>query len=248
MFRSSRLVWAPGLVLAAGAVILALNGCGTGVLAPSGTGAARGLDASSATPRTYVITSRVTTVAINGGAGTIMVTGSSRSTIAVTEQAYYSVTRKPPTTSHVVSGTTLTLSYSCPAQLTCGVAYDVQVPRGVTVRVSDREGAITLASLAGPVQANTIAGVITATGLASPAVTLASTAGSVTAAFTAVPASVTASTNAGSITLTVPDSAAYQVHAHTYVGNSAVTVHQSATSKSVINASCDLGNVTISPS
>jgi hypothetical protein len=146
----------------------------------------------------------VTTVAINGGAGTIMVTGSPRSTVAVTERAYNSVTKKPPVTSHGVSGTTLTLSYSCPAQLTCGVAYDVQVPRGVTVRVSDREGAITLAS-------------------------------------------VTASTNAGSITLTVPDSAAYQVHAHTYVGHSAVTVHQSATSKSVISASCDLGNARDQP-
>ena len=104
-------------------------------------------------PRTYDIASGVTTVAINGGAGTITVTGSSRSTIAVTEQAYYSQADKPPTTRHVVSGPTLTLSYSCPAQLTCGVAYDVLVPRGVTVRVSDREGAITLASLAGPVQA-----------------------------------------------------------------------------------------------
>jgi DUF4097 and DUF4098 domain-containing protein YvlB len=238
----------PGLVLAVGAVMPALSGCGTGVFAPSGTGAAPGLGASSAAPRTYDITSRVTTVAINGGAGTITVTGSSRSTIAVTEQAYYSVTNKRPTTSHVVSGTTLTLSYSCPAQLTCGVAYDVQVPRGLTVRVSDREGAITLASLAGPVQANTIAGVITAAGLASPTATLTSAAGSITAAFTAVPASVTASTNAGSIALTVPDSAAYRVHAHTYVGNSVVKVHESDRSKSVISASCDFGNVTISPS
>lgn len=248
MFRVSRLVWASGLVLAAGAVVAALNGCGTGVLAPGVTGAAPGPGTSSAPTKTYTITSRVTTVAINGGAGTITVTGSSRSTIAVTEQAYYLDSKKPPTTSHVVSGATLTLAYSCPAQLTCGVAYDVLVPRGVTVRVSDREGAITLASLAGAVQANTIAGVITATGLASPAVTLTSTAGSITAAFTAVPGSVTASTNAGSITLTVPGSAAYQVHAHTYVGNSTVTVHKSATAKSVISASSDLGNVTVSPS
>ncbi len=166
----------------------------------------------------------------------------------MTEQAYNSDPKKPPPTSHVVRGTTLTLSYSCPAQLTCGVAYDVQVPRGVAVRVSDREGAISLASLAGPVKASTIAGMITATGLASPDATLTSTAGSITATFSAVPASVTASTSAGSVTLTVPGSAAYRVHAHTYVGNSIVTVPQNAASRSVISASSDLGNVTISPS
>jgi len=79
-------------------------------------------------------------------------------------------------------------------------------------------------------------------------VTLTSAAGPITAAFTAVPTSVTASTNAGAITLSVPGSAIYQVHAHTYVGSSAVTVQQSATSGSVITASSDLGNVKVKPS
>jgi hypothetical protein len=241
-------VTACGVVLAACVVLPAMNGCGTGVLTPSGTGAAPGPAATSSAPRTYTITARIATVVINGGAGTVTVTGDSRSTIAVTERAYYSDSKNPPSASHLVSGTTLTLSYSCPTQLTCGVAYDVQVPRGVTVRVYDREGAITLTSLAGPVQAHTIAGVITATRLASPTATLTSTAGSITAAFTAVPTSVTASTNAGTITLTLPRSAAYQVHAHTYVGNSTVAVHESATSRSVISASSDLGNVTVRPS
>jgi hypothetical protein len=228
--------------------MLALAGCGTGVLSSSGTGAAPGPAASSAAPHSYTVGAGITTVVISGGAGAITVTGGSRSTVAVTERAYYSNSRKPPSASHVVSGGTLTLSYSCPAQLTCGVAYNVQVPRGVSVRVSDREGAITLAALGGTVQARTIAGVITATGLASPAVTLGSTAGSIVAAFTAVPLSVAASTNAGTITITLPGSAAYQVHAHTYVGTSAVTVHQSAASRSVITASSDLGRVTVRPS
>jgi len=229
-------------------VMTALSGCGTGILSPSGTGEAPGPDASSAPPRTYIISSPVTTLAIYGGAGTIMVTGGWGSTIAVTERAYYSDSKGLPTTSHVVNGSTLALSYSCPAQLTCGVSYDVQVPRGVTVQVSDREGAIILASLAGTIQAHTIAGAITATALASPTVSLTSAAGPITAAFTAVPTSVTASTNAGAITLAVPGSAVYQVHAHTYVGSSAVTVPQSATAGSVITASSDLGNVKIKPS
>jgi len=241
-------VFGLGVTLAICTVLPTLSGCGTGIFAPSGTGEAPGPGASSAPPRTYTITSPVTTVAIYGGAGTITVTGGWGSTIAVTERAYYSESKGLPTTSHAVNGSTLTLSYTCPAQLTCGVSYDVQVPRGVTVQVSDREGAIILASLAGTVQAHTIAGAINATGLASPTVTLTSAAGPITASFAAVPTSVTASTNAGAVTLTVPGSAVYLVHAHTYVGSSAVTVPQSATSGSVITASSDLGNVKVKPS
>jgi DUF4097 and DUF4098 domain-containing protein YvlB len=166
----------------------------------------------------------------------------------VTERAYYSNSKKPPVTSHAVAGGTLTLSYSCPPQLTCGVGYDVAVPQGTAVRVSDREGAITLTSLSGPVTAQTIAGAINATGLASPMAGLSSRAGSITAAFTAVPASVSVSTNAGPITVTLPPSATYKVSAHTYVGTSTVTVHQGASSPHVISASSDLGSITIGPS
>ena len=223
-----------------------LSGCG--VLASTGTSAAPGPAASSAAPRTYTVASPVTTVIVNGSAGTISVTGSHRGTVEVTERSYYSSSKKPPATSHTVSGGTLTLSYSCPTQVTCGVSYDVAVPSGTAVRVSDREGAITLASLSGPVTAQTIAGVITASGLAGPSASLSSRAGSITAAFASVPASVTASTNAGPITLTLPPSAAYKVAAHTYVGTSTVTVHQSTSSAHVISASSDLGSITINSS
>jgi hypothetical protein len=225
----------------------ALNGCG--LLGSSGSSAAPGPAATTAPPRSYTITSRIAAVIINGGAGKITVTGSSRTTIAVTEQPYHSNSTKPPATRHGVSttafGATLTLSYSCPSQLTCGVGYDVAVPRGVTVRVTNREGAIGLAGLAGPVSATTVAGVITATALASRAAELTSRAGAITATFTAVPDSVTATTNAGPITLTLPKSAAYKVDAHTYVGHATVSVRQGTAAKSVIIASSDLGNITI---
>jgi hypothetical protein len=250
VFRCSRFAEARGALLGAGAALVAalvaLSGCG--VLASTGSGAAPGPDATSAAPRTYTVTSAVTTVIVNGGAGTITVTGSERATVEVTERAYYSNSKEPPATSHAVAGGTLTLSYSCPTQLTCGVGYALAVPRGTTVRVSDREGAITLTSLSGPVTAQTIAGAINASGLASPTASLSSRAGSITAAFTAAPASASASTNAGPITLTLPPAVAYKVSAHTYVGNSTVTVRQSASSPHVISASSDLGSITISPS
>lgn len=239
---------ASGAVLAACSVPLAVSGCGTAILSPSGTHAAPGPAASSSGPRSYTVSSPVTTVVVSGGAGTVTVTGTSAATVTVTEQAYYSDSAKPPSTSHVDRDGTLTLAYSCPLQLTCGVSYVVGVPRRDAVQVSDREGAITLASLDGPLRAQTVTGVITATGLDSPSATFKSTAGEISATFSAVPASVSASTTAGPITLRLPPASAYQVHAHTYVGSSTVTVRQSATAGSVITASSDVGTVTIGPS
>jgi hypothetical protein len=237
-------LFATGTALAAALVALvALSGCG--VLASTGSDGVLGPGVSSTAPRTYTVTSAVTTVVVNGGAGTITVTGSDRATVQVTEQVYYSHSDQPPVTSHAVAGGTLTLSYSCPAQLACGVAYDVAVPRGMTVRASDHEGAIMLTSLSGPVTAQTTVGSIDATSLTSPRASLTSRVGPITVAFTAAPASVSASTNAGPITLRLPSSATYQVSAHTLVGPSIVKVPQNASSPHVISASSDLGPITI---
>ncbi len=194
----------------------------------------------------FTVTAHVTALVIDGGAGTIDVTGSNRDTVLVSQQPSYSTT--PPATAHSVAGATLTLSYTCAAQLVCGVAYVVQVPRGVAVRAVTRAGAITLTSLAGPVSAQTIAGLITATGLGSPAAEFKSNAGGIDATFSAAPDSVRASTNVGPITIGVPGSASYKVDTHTYVGASTVTVRENAASPHTITASSDLGSITISPS
>jgi hypothetical protein len=194
----------------------------------------------------FTVTARVTTLVIKGGSGSIDVTGSSRRTISVSQQASYGKT--PPAETHAISGTTLTLSYTCPSEFVCGVSYDVQVPRGVAVQVSSVAGQVTLTSLAGPVSVQTRAGLITAIGLSSPAATLKSTAGGIDATFSAAPGSVQASTNVGPITLAVPGSAAYKINTHTIVGSSTVTVPKNAASPHVITASSDLGSITISPS
>ncbi len=194
----------------------------------------------------YTVTARVTTLVIKGGSGSIDVTGSDRGTIAVSQHASYG--NAPPTATHVISGTTLTLAYTCPSEFVCGVSYDVQVPRGVAVTVSTAAGPITLTSLAGPVSARTSAGLITAIGLSSPTATLKSNAGGIDATFSAAPSSVRATTNVGPISLAVPGSAAYQVSTHAYIGSSTVTVPKSAASPHVISASSDLGSITISPS
>jgi hypothetical protein len=225
------------VVALACALLPVIVGCGE--LKQVGAGAHHGA------ARSYTISAHVTTVVIEGGASSISVTGADRGTILVSQHPSYSKT--PPATSRRVAGTTLTLSYSCKAQLVCSVGYDVQVPRDVSVRASTRAGAITLTSLQGDVSAQTDAGLITANELSSATVTLKSDAGGIIATFSAAPGSVSASTNVGAISVTVPGTVSYQVHTHTYVGSSSVTVHQNPASPHVITASSDLGSITISP-
>jgi hypothetical protein len=236
----SRYWRASASLLAAGAAVaLAASLTGCGALGELGT--AGHYPAATS----FTIDSRVTTVIIDGGSGSVDVTGGKRSTVGVTQQASYSKT--PPAARHTLSGTTLTLSYSCPAELSCGVSYTVAVPRAVAVRVSADTGSITLTSLAGAVSAQTSAGLITAADLRSAAVILTANAGGIIATCSAAPRSLHASTKLGPITLTVPGAVAYRISTHTLVGTSTITVRRSATSPYAITTSSDVGSISISP-
>ncbi len=224
------------------AVVFVLAGslAGCGALGQIGAGA------HYPPAKNLTVGGRVTTVIINGGNGSIDVTGSGRATIGVSQQASYSKT--PPVATHVVDGSTLTLSYTCPAELVCGVSYQLQVPRGVTVRASTGAGSITLTSLAGPVTARTSAGLITVVDMRSASSDLKSITGGIVATYSAAPATLNASTTVGPIALSVPGNVAYQISTHTLVGTSTVSVRKSATSPHSVSASSDLGSITISPS
>ena len=213
----------------------------------AGCGALGKIGAGSQNPpaSVFTVSARVTAVVVNGGSGSIDVTGSPRSTVAVSQQASYS--GKPPTDAHVLRGTTLTLSYSCPSEFLCGVSYAVQVPAGVTVTVATGTGPITLTSLAGTVTARADAGLITADDMRSAVASFKSNAGGVVATFSVAPRSLTATTNVGPITLTVPGSVGYRLSTHTVVGTSTVTVRRSGDAAHSISASSDLGSISVSP-
>ena len=146
----------------------------------------------------------------------------------------------------MLRGTTLTVSYTLPDQLVCGMSYDVKVPRDVAVSVSRARAPVTLTSLAGPVSARANAGLITAVDLRCAVASFNANAGGVVATFSVAPRSVTATTNVGPITLTVPGSVAYQVAPHTVVGTSTVTVRRGG-SGHAISAHSDLGSISVSP-
>jgi hypothetical protein len=230
---------------AAGAATLLM----TGLLAGCGSlSSLKQIGAGVRTPagKTYTIGGRVTTVTVDT-AGSVTATGTAGGgPVTVTEELSY--TKTPPVTTRRVSGGTLTLAYTCKPELVCSVDYRIGVPRGVAVHAESREGSVTLTSVSGPVTAQAFAGPVTATGLSSPSAVLRSGAGGIDATFTAAPASVQASTDAGPITIAVPGSVTYKVSAHALVGVTTVTVRRSATAAHAITARSDLGSITISPS
>jgi hypothetical protein len=194
----------------------------------------------------YQITSTVSTVVVVSHVGNVTVTGGSDPVISVTQQAYYSET--PPVTKRTVSGKTLTVTYSCPGQIVCGVAYTLAVPRSVAVQVTAGAGSVRLAGLAGSVTAKVDVGLINATGLTGASVSLSTRVGGISASFAASPATVRASAQVGAITLHVPGTASYQVAANAHVGKATVSIRQSSSSARAITATTDVGAIVIAPS
>ena len=86
----------------------------------------------------YQISVPVSTVIVTSHAGSVAVTGGSGPAISVTEQVTYSRTR--PVTSRAVTGQTLTVSYTCPAEIVCSVSYVLRVPRTVAVQATAGAG------------------------------------------------------------------------------------------------------------
>lgn len=239
-----------GRILAAAACagLVAVTGCSSieSSLKHAGTSLKQvGAGARSGPATTYSVP-HATSVTVST-AGTITVTGTAGAgPVRVTESPSYSKTA--PAATHKVAGSALTLGYTCKTEILCSVDYDITVPRGTAVHASGREGTITLASLSGPVTAKTVTGLISANNLTSPSARLQADEGGIDASFDSAPASVSASTDAGSIVLAVPGSAAYKVSSDAVVGVSNVTVHRSPASPHVITAHSDLGGITIDPS
>jgi hypothetical protein len=234
---------------------LALTGCHVDVHAGplasvSGDATTASPDAGVSVPGThksatlYRISSPVSTVVVISHVGNITVTGGSGSSTSVTEQATYSKT--PPHTTRTISGKTLTVTYSCPSQLVCAVAYAVKVPRGVTVRTQASAGAVTLSGLAGNATATAKVGIIYATGLSGSAVSLTADGGGISASFTAPPATLRAIARVGTVDLHVPGTVAYKVSANAHVGHADVRVRQSSSSGHVITATTDVGSIKVS--
>jgi hypothetical protein len=192
----------------------------------------------------YRISSPVSTVVVVSHLGNVTVIGGGSATV-VTQQANYSKT--PPATSRTMNGTTLTVTYRCPAQLVCGVAYLIEVPRDVAVQATADAGSIRLTGLAGGVTAKADVGDITVTGLSGDMVSLTTDVGGISATFAAAPTTVSAIARVGAITLRVPGSASYKVSVGDHLGKATVSVRQSPSAPHAITAATDVGGILIAP-
>lgn len=212
----------------------------------------------------YTLSGQLRTLVVNAHVGSVHVTGSRSGQVLVTERISFLGTA--PGTTHRTAAGTVTLDSRCPALETCTVGYDITVPRAMTVRVTSNVGEIQLQSLSGQVTAHTNAGDITlgslsgpveATGhagsirgqdLSSQRATLHSSAGTIDVTFSAAPATVTATSDVGSVTLRVPGTVPYDVTTNVGVGSTQVSVPRSPASPHAITASTRTGSVTIVPS
>lgn len=213
--------------------------------------------------RDYRVGGTVRALVVHGHVGGIKVSGGDVGVVSITERISFRDT--PPVTTRRVTGGILTLDSRCPGRDGCTVGYDIKLPKATAVSVSDNVGTITLRSLSGRVTAHTdigdidmasVSGPIGVTGhagqilgqdVSSPHAVVRMSAGRIDMTFSAAPATLTAVSTAGSVTLRVPGGVSYRVHASTRIGSTRVTVPSSPSSPYVIRATVTTGAVSVEP-
>jgi hypothetical protein len=234
-------------VLAAAAL---LGGCRVNGNSTSESDSSSGDGTSSRS--TYTVDDTVHTISFQGRAGHVKVTaatsGSGAGAIGVTERA--SFTSSKPVTSHDVSGDTLELrEEGCPDRPVngpCQVEWDITAPAGTVLDLRTNAGGIEVDGMAAQVKATSDSGGVEGHDLTSRQVNAKADSGGVELDFSQAPDDVTASTDAGGVTVTVPGGTSYAVQAGSDAGGRSVDVQEDASSPHKIVAKSGAGGVEIS--
>jgi hypothetical protein len=231
-------------VLAAGSALL--GGCRTGGNNSTSNSHSSSSDGTGSRA-TYTIDDTVHTISFQGRAGQVKVHAKDGA-ISITERAGY--TGSKPVTSHNVSGDTLELrEEGCPDRPTngpCQVQWDITAPAGTVLDMQTNAGGIEVDGMSGQVTASSDSGGVEGHDLTSRKVNAKADSGGVELDFTQAPDDVTASTDAGGVTITVPGGTAYAVQAGSDAGGKAVDVQEDASSPHKIKANSGAGGVEIS--
>jgi hypothetical protein len=192
----------------------------------------------------YLVRSDVSLLMVQGDVSAVSITGASQGTISITAHLIYR--GGAPQVTRRVGGRTLTLGYTCPSRSRgCGVSFSLTVPRGIGVFVGVEVGQIRLSGLSGNIDAHTGVGQIQASGMSGQQITLTTGTGMISAGFTAPPRLIAARSGIGSVAIRVPSGTAYKVSASTQVGSVRITVPQAADSSHILRASTGTGAVTV---
>ncbi|MEU8323699.1 DUF4097 family beta strand repeat-containing protein [Nonomuraea sp. NPDC048881] len=193
---------------------------------------------------TYQVKEKVQRLHLRSGSGNVTVTESDAAHVSVTERLYWS--NDKPRAAHKVEGGTLSVSYDCEKSWgTCGVEYQVEVPKGVPVDLDTGSGDLTLRSLTGPLDLEAGSGDIKGDGLGGKKLLVKEGSGNVTLKYAVAPESVELSAGSGDVVLTVPDET-FDVKASTASGDASVSVKKDGSSPRKMSLTTGSGDITVS--
>ena len=222
-------------VVGVGVALSALTACG-------GTGG--GSTTTTTEEQTYDVPQPINALAVDARVAAVTVeTGNGP--VTVTER--YRFGDDKPSTSHRVDGSTLHLiDTGCRNdEVRCDVEFRVRVPAEASLLVKAQAGAVTVTGIAGRIDVTTEAGSFEGTTLTADEVSVTSQAGATSMEFAKAPATVRASTEAGTIRVRVPDGTAYAVEADTDLGASDISVQRDPASEHRIAVSSSAGSITV---
>src|ERR1051325_7744734 len=150
----------------------------------------------------------VTQLSLGLDSSTATVVGTDTTKITVHERLSYSKNRKP-TPHHTVTGSQLSLGYSCPRGINigfsrCDVGYRIEVPRAPAINVGSDSGSLSLSGLSGPVSAHADSGSLQLTDYRGAKATLSADSGSIRVDGTTAQSALDLSADSGSIRATGP--------------------------------------------
>jgi hypothetical protein len=217
-------------------------------------------------PRSFTVTTPVTSLDVTADVAAITVTGSQHGTTSVTVTTRYSPS--PPVITHTVTGGALQVGETCPSgNGSCDVSIAIQVPRDVTAQVDDADGNVTMSGLTGTVTATSDTGTIALSGISGPVtatnsdgdidgtaltsrgLTLRDDTGDITVSLLTPPSSLRATNSDGDVTIGLPSSVSYRISTPNSQGLASVSVAVPASKSSPysVTASSDTGSVSIVP-
>ncbi len=148
---------------------------------------------------TFEVKDDVSVVEINSAGGAISVKVGSGPTIKVTETSTFKADK--PGRKQSVDGGELVLASTGCASGDCSIAYAVEIPSTLSVRLDSSGGAITLSGLTGIIDVSSDGGALTGDGLAPPELTARTGGGAVQVAVTQAPDRVDIDSGGGNVTL-----------------------------------------------
>ncbi|MEU1389169.1 MULTISPECIES: DUF4097 family beta strand repeat-containing protein [unclassified Nonomuraea] len=193
---------------------------------------------------TYQVKEKVQQLHLRSGSGNVTVTESDVPSVRVTERLYWS--NDKPQAAHKVEGGTLSVYYDCEKSWgTCGVEYQVEIPKGLPVNLDTGSGDLTLRSLTGPLDLEAGSGDIKGEGLGGKKLLVKGGSSQVTLKYAAAPESVELSVGSGDVALTVPDET-FDVKVGTTSGDADISVRKDSSSPRKMSLTTGSGDVTVS--